>query len=73
MIIITGAAGFIGSVVAGFFNQQGQDDLILVDDFSKEIKKRIAHLKAQNPANFEKIDEMLGKIDKAHAEGGNSL
>ena len=29
----------------------------------------ISHLKAQNPANFEKIDEMLGKIDKAHAEG----
>ena len=29
----------------------------------------ISHLKAQNPANFEKIDEMLGKIDKAYAEG----
>ena len=40
MIIITGAAGFIGSVVAGFLNQQGHDDLILVDDFSKEIKRR---------------------------------
>ena len=29
----------------------------------------ISHLKAQNPANFDKIDEMLGKIDKARAEG----
>ena len=29
----------------------------------------ISHLKAQNPANFDKIDEMLGKIDRAHAEG----
>ena len=29
----------------------------------------ISHLKAQNPANFDKIDEMLGKIDSACAEG----
>lgn len=29
----------------------------------------ISHLKAQNPANFDKIDEMLGKIDAAQAEG----
>ena len=29
----------------------------------------ISHLKAQNPANFEKIDEMLGKIDAARAAG----
>ena len=29
----------------------------------------ISHLKAQNPANFDKIDEMLGKIDAARTEG----
>ena len=29
----------------------------------------ISHLKAQNPANFDKIDRMLGKIDDAYAEG----
>lgn len=29
----------------------------------------ISHLKAQNPANFDKIDRMLKKIDDAHAEG----
>ena len=29
----------------------------------------ISHLKAQNPANFDKIDRMLGKIDAARAEG----
>lgn len=29
----------------------------------------ISHLKAQNPANFDKIDRMLGKIDAAHDEG----
>lgn len=39
MIVITGAAGFIGSVVAGYLNKQGQQNLILVDDFSREEKK----------------------------------
>ena len=29
----------------------------------------ISHLKAQNPANFDKIDQMLKKIDDAQAEG----
>ena len=29
----------------------------------------ISHLKAQNPANFDKIDRMLAKIDDAQAEG----
>ena len=29
----------------------------------------ISHLKAQNPANFDKIDQMLKKIDDAKAEG----
>ena len=40
MIIITGAAGFIGSVVASELNQKGYNDLILVDDFSKKEKER---------------------------------
>ncbi len=40
MIVITGAAGFIASVVAGSLNEQGRQDLILVDDFSKKQKER---------------------------------
>ena len=40
MIIVTGAAGFIGSVVAGELNKKGCNDLILVDDFSKKQKER---------------------------------
>lgn len=39
MIIITGAAGFIGSCLAGKMNREGVYDLILVDDFSREDKK----------------------------------
>jgi ADP-L-glycero-D-manno-heptose 6-epimerase len=33
MYLITGANGFIGSVLVGFLNQRGITDLILVDDF----------------------------------------
>ena len=40
MIVITGAAGFIGSCLASSLNQRGREDLILVDDFSKPAKQR---------------------------------
>ncbi len=39
-IIVTGAAGFIGSMLAQFLNKKGYDNLILVDDFGTE-KKRV--------------------------------
>lgn len=38
VIVITGAAGFIGSYLAGYLNQLGYDQLVLVDDFSSEKK-----------------------------------
>jgi len=38
MIVVTGAAGFIGSYVAGYLNQQGYNDLVLVDNFSQSRK-----------------------------------
>lgn len=37
-IIITGAAGFIGSYLTGYLNNLGYENLILVDDFSNEHK-----------------------------------
>jgi len=39
MIVITGAAGFIGSCLAALMNEQGFTDLVLVDDFSFDKKK----------------------------------
>lgn len=38
-IVVTGAAGFIGSCMVGFLNRNGYENLILVDDFSREEKK----------------------------------
>ena len=39
MIVVTGAAGFIGSYLAKYLNQHGYKDLILVDDFGIESKR----------------------------------
>ena len=39
MIVVTGAAGFIGSVLVGRLNEAGFNDLILVDDFSHQDKE----------------------------------
>ncbi len=38
-IVITGAAGFIGSCLVGYLNEAGYDNLILVDDFSRADKE----------------------------------
>ena len=39
-IVVTGAAGFIGSCLAGYLNQQGLTELILVDAFGDADKDR---------------------------------
>ncbi|MBS1574358.1 MAG: ADP-glyceromanno-heptose 6-epimerase [Bacteroidetes bacterium] len=39
VIIITGAAGFIGSCLTGYLNRKGYYNIIIVDDFSDENKK----------------------------------
>ena len=38
-ILLTGAAGFIGSYLLGFLNRQGFNNIIIVDDFSEKEKK----------------------------------
>ena len=38
MIVVTGAAGFIGSCLVEKLNQEGYYDLVLVDDFTKPGK-----------------------------------
>lgn len=39
-IIVTGAAGFIGSCMVEYLNEQGYENLILVDDFGVEAKRK---------------------------------
>ncbi len=38
-ILLTGAAGFIGSYMLGYLNKKGYENIIIVDDFSKEDKE----------------------------------
>ncbi|MCB0805445.1 MAG: NAD-dependent epimerase/dehydratase family protein, partial [Bacteroidales bacterium] len=40
MIVVTGAAGFIGSCLVSRLNEDGFTNLVLVDDFSKTDKKK---------------------------------
>lgn len=39
-IVVTGAAGFIGSCLVSKLNQAGYEDIIVVDDFSKKEKEQ---------------------------------
>jgi len=39
-IVVTGAAGFIGSVLVGYLNENGYHNLILVDDFTDKRKEK---------------------------------
>ena len=39
-IVVTGAAGFIGSCLTSYLNNKGITDLILVDDFSNDEKNK---------------------------------
>ena len=39
MIVLTGASGFIGSCMLSKLNGEGIDDIVIVDDFSREDRK----------------------------------
>jgi ADP-L-glycero-D-manno-heptose 6-epimerase len=60
MIVITGAAGFIGSCLVRKLNDENFNDLILVDDFSSEEKeKNTAGKKFTAKVNREEFIEWL--------------
>ena len=39
VIMVTGAAGFIGSCMVGYLNNKGYENLVIVDEFNEERKK----------------------------------
>jgi len=62
MIIVTGAAGFIGSVMAKSLNLDGRNDLLLVDKFTKTAKwKNVVGLKF---VDFVDRDSFLDRLEK---------
>ena len=61
-IIITGAAGFIGSCLVGFLNDKGYENLILVDEFEDEEKElNLLHKKYIVRVERENFFEWIGK------------
>ncbi|MCX7607050.1 MAG: ADP-glyceromanno-heptose 6-epimerase [Bacteroidia bacterium] len=65
MILITGAAGFIGSALAAYLNEQGLSDLVLVDRFdAAEKKTNWTHKKYRFLVERETIFEWLPRYAK---------
>ncbi len=66
MIVVTGAAGFIGSVLTGRLNNDGLTDLILTDDFSKTEKAK----NLENKIFTEKVsrDNFFTWLDAHHRQ-----
>lgn len=67
-IVVTGAAGFIGSVMVATLNEYGYDNLILVDDFSRKEKVqnligRNFSLKVHRDQFFEWLDQHPDTVD----------
>jgi len=56
-IIVTGAAGFIGSYMVGYLNRRGYNNIIIVDDFSDLEKK--SNYNSKRIADFVERDRFI--------------
>ena len=64
-IIVTGAAGFIGSCMVGYLNDNGYENLILVDKFTQpEKEKNWKHKKYKYLVDREMLLEWLDESKK---------
>ncbi len=64
-IIVTGAAGFIGSCMVGYLNDHGYENLILVDKFTQpEKEKNWTHKKYKYLVDREMLLEWLDESKK---------
>ncbi len=64
MIVITGAAGFIGSCLVALYNERQRYDLLLVDDFSRSDRHR--NYAAKQFLNTIDRREFLSWLDLQH-------
>ena len=55
MIVVTGAAGFIGSCLVGKLNDEGFNHIVVVDKFDKEEKNELPPTHSFNFAFLLKI------------------
>ena len=64
MIIVTGAAGFIGSCMVRKLNDQGHMNILVADDFSRADKNR--NLGGKNYIASVHRDDLINWIDRMH-------
>jgi ADP-L-glycero-D-manno-heptose 6-epimerase len=67
-IVVTGAAGFIGSCLTGFLNEKGFEKLILVDEFSRVDK--VNNLKGKKYIEQIERDDFFRWLDAHKPEIG---
>lgn len=60
-IIVTGAAGFIGSYMVGYLNRKGYNNIIIVDEFSNNEKK--SNYNDKKIADFVERDRFVDWLD----------
>jgi ADP-L-glycero-D-manno-heptose 6-epimerase len=56
-IVVTGAAGFIGSCLVGYLNYKGYSNIVLVDDFSR--KEKLPNLEKKRFSDVVERDEFF--------------
>lgn len=64
MIVVTGAAGFIGSCMIGKLNREGFFDIVAVDDFSNTEKNK--NLRGKNITHRVHRDDFFQWLSKNH-------
>ncbi len=69
MIVLTGTAGFIGSVMLQKLNMEGLEDVAIVDDFTKKAKEnnlsgKKFSMKIQRDDFFRWFDEHAGEVEQ---------
>jgi ADP-L-glycero-D-manno-heptose 6-epimerase len=66
MIVVTGAAGFIGSCLVARLNEEGYKDIVVVDDFSKHEKD--ANLIGKSIREYVERSRFFSWLDEQHRE-----
>lgn len=64
MIVVTGAAGFIGSCLVSKLNAEGYKDIVVVDDFSRPEKQ--ANLKGKSISHQVPREEFFAWLSEHH-------
>ncbi|GAA4374510.1 ADP-glyceromanno-heptose 6-epimerase [Hymenobacter koreensis] len=66
MIIVTGAAGFIGSCMVSRLNADGFNDVVVVDNFSEE--RKLINLKGKHLREYVDRHEFFDWLDQHHEQ-----